>query len=375
MPRNSHVLIAVLIGSALWAVTVTPTFGQRRNKRRIAYTELANAPADFIWQGEYSGAIFEDSIWKKIGLQVNSQGDGSFAAVEYPGGLPGSGWTQRGRVKMSGRLKNDVVWLKGKTHGFVVEGDTAMVYGAGGRPLGQISKVQRVSPTMGQYPPDGATVLFDGRHTRHFKRGKMTFDGLLKEGTETKASFRDFTLHLEFRLPYMPYARGQGRGNSGVYLQGRYEVQILDSFALDGKHNECGGLYKFRKPDVNMCLPPLSWQTYDIDFTAARFEQGKKIRNARLTVWHNGVRIHDGVELKNKTGAGAKEGPKPRPTRLQKHGNPVRFRNICIVDRSQPITIPSPQVLYATPSRWKGGDYYPLQKLRGPRPPKASWLW
>jgi hypothetical protein len=142
----------------------------------------------------------------------------------------------------------------------------------------------------------------------------------------------DFRLHLEFRLPFMPYATGQGRGNSGVYIQRRYEVQILDSFGLEGVANECGGLYRQQPPDVNMCLPPLTWQTYDIWFTAARFDgEGNKTANARITVLHNGVPIHNDYEVVAKTGAGRPEAPEPMPILLQDHGNPVRFQNVWIV--------------------------------------------
>ena len=89
----------------------------------------------------------------------------------------------------------------------------------------------------------------------------------------TKQPVGDFCMHLEFRTPYKPHARGQGRGNSGVYIQRRYEVQVLDSFSLEGEANECGGLYRTKTPDVNMCLPPLSWQTYDIDFKKAELKK------------------------------------------------------------------------------------------------------
>jgi hypothetical protein len=141
-------------------------------------------------------------------------------------------------------------------------------------------------------------------------------------------------LHIEFMLPFMPKAQGQARGNSGVYLQGRYEVQVLDSFGLEGKDNECGGIYEVKAPDANMCYPPLVWQTYDIKFTAARFDAaGKKTANARMTVFHNGTKIHDNVEVPKATRAAPNaEGPEPGFLHLQDHGCPVRYRNIWILD-------------------------------------------
>jgi hypothetical protein len=132
----------------------------------------------------------------------------------------------------------------------------------------------------------------------------------------------------------MPTARDQGRGNSGVYIQSRYEVQVLDSFGLEGEDNECGGIYSIAKPAVNMCLPPLAWQTYDIDFTAARYdEQGNKTKNARVTIKHNGVVIHDNLELPHGTPGRNAEGPGPDALFLQDHGNPVAFRNIWAVEK------------------------------------------
>jgi hypothetical protein len=163
----------------------------------------------------------------------------------------------------------------------------------------------------------------------------MTEDGLLMQGATSHQKLMDHQLHLEFCLPYMPEARGQGRGNSGLYVCGRYEIQMLDSFGLDGKSNECGGLYKASEPLVNMCLPPLSWQTYDVDFTAPKFDaDGRKVANARITVKHNGVVIHDNVELPGPTpgGKGGAES-EPGPVFLQDHGNPVRYRNIWAVPK------------------------------------------
>lgn len=111
-------------------------------------------------------------------------------------------------------------------------------------------------------------------------------------------------------------------------------MQILDSFGLQGRDNECGGLYGVAAPAVNMCFPPLSWQTYDVDFTAAQWHEGKMVSRPRITVRHNGVLVHDDVELPHATTAApVREGPEKGPVFLQNHGNPVRFRNIWVVEK------------------------------------------
>jgi hypothetical protein len=140
---------------------------------------------------------------------------------------------------------------------------------------------------------------------------RLTDDGLVMEGMTTRQSFGDARWHIEFRLPYQPHDSGQDRGNSGAYVMGVYEVQMLDSFGLEGRDNECGGVYSVKPPAVNMCLPPLAWQTYDIDVTAPRFENGGKVKDARMTVRHNGVVIHDDIEVAKVTPGGVRgeEGP------------------------------------------------------------------
>ena len=111
------------------------------------------------------------------------------------------------------------------------------------------------------------------------------------------------------------------------------------SFGLEGRDNECGGVYSVKPPAVNMCLPPLAWQTYDIDVTAPRFEGGRKVKNARMTVRHNGVVIHDDIEIAKVTPGGVRgeEGP-TGPLFLQDHGNPVRYRSIWVLPRKPDVT-------------------------------------
>src|SRR5690606_15960093 len=107
-----------------------------------------------------------------------------------------------------------------------------------------LKKVHRRSSTLGLQPPSNAVVLFNGTSTEQFVGAKITEDGLLMEGPATRDPVGDFRLHLEFRLPFMPAARGQARSNSGVYIQRRYEVQILDSFGLEPQFNDCASLYR-----------------------------------------------------------------------------------------------------------------------------------
>ena len=292
------------------------------------FLDPASAGPDYADQGEYS------NDWG--GAQVIALGDGKFRLVIYKDGLPGAGWDGERNPGLEGKRDGDQIVFPPSENGFkhfLSKGVLRTVTPDGTEY--RMEKTQRKSPTLGAKPPSKAIVLFDGSNTDAWVNAHVDEKRkLIAAGTKTKQSFTNFTLHCEFLLPFKPAGRGQDRGNSGVYLQDRYEVQVLDSFGLKGENNECGGFYSQAKPSVNMCFPPLTWQTYDIDFTSAQFdESGKKIKPALATVKHNGVTIHDRYALKDKTGGGKAEGPSGGPIQLQGHGNPVFYRNIWIVER------------------------------------------
>lgn len=297
------------------------------------FTDAAKAGPDYAIQGEYQGKVGENE--QKVGAQVIALGDGKFHAVFYHGGLPGDGWSRdETKVEADGKTEGDQTKFEKDGKSAVIKGGKMSLIHEGGEVVGTLEKVERKSPTLGAKAPDGAKVLFaKAGDEANWNGGKVTDDGLLRVGSDTKEKFGDCTLHIEFRTPFQPKAGGQGRGNSGVYLNSMYELQVLDSFGLSGENNECGGFYSIKEPSVNMCYPPLAWQTYDIEFTAAKYEGDKKVKNARVTVKHNGVTIHDDLELPRGTPGRIGEGPGPAPLFFQDHGNPVVYRNVWIVEK------------------------------------------
>ena len=320
---------------ALILLTSACLFSTVQAAENPVYLDPAKSDADYPFQGEYAGELTLDGKASKVGIQVIALGGGTFQAVYHNGGLPGDGFDKSARERVPGKLEGDTVTFTGPKWLGKLKDKVLTVTDTANKELGQLKFILRVSPTMGAKPPEGAVVLFDGTNVDKWKPGaKMTEDHLLQQGANSIPTYQSCTLHVEFMLPYKPFARGQDRGNSGVYLQARFETQVLDSFGLEGKMNETGGIYSIKDPDLNMCFPPLTWQTYDTEYTAAEYKDGQKVKNAKMTVKLNGVEVQHEVELPHiTTSAPNKEGPEPGWLHLQDHGNPVRYRNIWFLEK------------------------------------------
>lgn len=353
--------IAIILVCVLF-LTLSANAGPEKDKMiQEARKALENAdPLMGDWQGSWSLDDGTDS--GSLVAQVIALGKGTYKAnfngefdffwpplFELAGRLEDSAAQFNGQPEINNRrIDVQSVIKDGKFTGkFKGRGDD------GREATGKFSmeKVIRLSPTLGAKPPTGAIVLFDGKNFDQWQpiRPRPGINSiqwkLLKNGAMevkprtssiiTKKKFTNVKLHIEFRTPFMPDARGQARGNSGVYLQGRYEVQILDSYGLEGLDNECGGIYKVARPRVNMCAPPTQWQTYDITFHASGVNDSSEKTGPRMTVLHNGVLIHNKVNVSKPTTAAPDSSRSgPGGIYLQDHGNPVQFRNIWAVELS-----------------------------------------
>ncbi len=325
---------------------------------RIDLEEVAS-DSDFSFQGEYAGSVKRDHDVEAetTGLQVVALGDARFRARLFRGGLPGEpGGPQEGEfgVSLEGTYRDGELVLAGGD-GIRLRYDDGRFASldAADRVPGHLEPVNRESPTQGLAPPDGAVVLFDGSDLEKWTdSARMDERGRLVEGATTADEYGDIRLHVEAKLGFMPNARDQRRANSGIYIQNRYEVQILDSFGLPPAPNGNASLYQVSAPSVNASYPPLSWQTYDVFFRAPRFDDaGEKTENARVTVFLNGVRVQDDVELEGGTGRGGLRREVARAELyLQSHTGPVRFRNVWLVEGE----VDPPDTPYLNPSRRNG---------------------
>lgn len=291
--------------------------------------------ADYSVQGEY-----RNGGPAAMGAQVVALGNGKFDLYLLEGGLPGDGWEPgNARYVLKGERQGDIIHFSNETRTLKASlSHQKLVFTDRAEKHQTLDRVERKSPTLGAKPPAGAVVLFDGGSAEGWDKGVVKDGHLQATNCTSKQQFRDYQLHVEFRTPYKPLARSQQRGNSGIYVNGRWETQVLDSFGLEGQDNECGGVYSLSKPLLNMCFPPLAWQTYDIEFTAATFDQeGRRLTWPRMTVRLNGVVVHEDLELKKDFTASAPLS-KPLdsaagPVFLQDHGNPVAYRNIWVLPK------------------------------------------
>jgi len=304
----------------------------------------------------YTGSGFVDGYWNQgatTTFTVNAEAAGPHdVTLRYGNGPDPFQGTKTLSLSVNGTDAGQVTlattgdwqtWAEDTVSVDLQAGSNTITYARGSGDSGNVN-LDRIAVTPGDGEPQRIT-LFDGDDLDAWEKtdgsaatwpvadGSMeSFGGDIR----TKQEFDDFTLHVEFLVPQLPPEQtGQQRGNSGVYLQERYEVQILDSYGdTTLSDDELGGIYSKRAPDSNAALPPGEWQTYDITFRAARYDaSGNKIANARATVVLNGTTIHDDVEIDGATGGGIGEGPLGGAIRLQDHGDPnanPRFRNIWI---------------------------------------------
>ncbi len=258
--------------------------------------------------------------------------------------------TQRYAIELHGHQEGPRVVFYGHSSSVWWEGgarDGVLTIRRGDEGYGGVFRLEKViqhSPTEGLKPPKGAVKVLPYEAGKKPDISAWTNDQWipLEDGSMqvkphsgssvTKQAFGDMLLHLEFNPPHMPTAQGQGRANSGLYLQQRYEVQILDSFGVLPGSGDCGGVYKVAAPRVNASLPPGQWQTYDIVFRAPRFDaKGAVTEPARLTLSHNGTLIHENLVLKQATPGGIGDSFAAKAGfLLQDHGNNIRFRNIWV---------------------------------------------
>lgn len=304
-------------------------------------TALAAPPLEEKVQGLYEGAVKDATGEQKFEARVVACGKETYKVFLREAAAKGN----VAKVELDGKTEGDAVRFSGKANGqewAASYADGTLKGTCGGQGSLAMKRIVRQPPTLGAKPPKGAVVLLDGASSTELTKQPLkggaeqpwkAVEGggieVPKGGMNSKRQFDgNFKLHVEFKIPFMPAARDQGRGNSGVYLPNGDEIQVLDSFGMTTyKGGGCGGLYAYKDPDTFdqfslASLPPLEWQTYDVEYRVEK-KDGKPVGKPRVTVYHNGIKIHDNARLERDVRAGG--------FHFQDHGNPVHYRNIWVL--------------------------------------------
>lgn len=297
---------------------------------------LGPADPDFKVQGEYTGAATgpDGGPEIKVGVQVIALGGGKFHAVAYHGGLPGDGWDGGNKFEVDGQRQDGVVVFPNDQGRGEIKNGVLRIHAPAGEVLAELAKVERKSPTLGDPLRQAPWCCSMARVGPSSTPARLRPRAIWPPGPPANANSEAASCTSSFSCRSCPRLAARTAAIAAATCKGGYEVQMLDSFGLTGENDECGGIYGVKSPDTNMAFPPLSWQTYDIDYTAARYENGKKVKNATITVMHNGVVVQKNVEVPNATRAApVPEGPEPGPLYLQEHGNAVCYRNVWLVEK------------------------------------------
>jgi type 1 glutamine amidotransferase len=303
-------------------------------------------PADVDkYTGEYTGKFVVDGKEGAGLAQIIAEGKGQYRAVLMRGLWKTAKDIKQIRIELTGKIGTDGnVPLEGNGWTGKLIGRKTLVAKADKGSFDGKWTVRK-SPTLCAKPPKGAVILLPfapGKAAELTEWANKSWTALPSGAMQvgrgsnfTVKKFGSINLHIEWRCPYEPDRRGQGRGNSGVYLQKRYEVQVLESFGLASKSNDAGSIYRVANTKINASLPPLQWQTYDIEFRAAVIgADGKAKTPPMMSVKHNGVQTHKDQVLPGKTTAAAASGLTPKDSlMLQDHGNKVEYRNVWVVEK------------------------------------------
>ncbi|MDQ8705086.1 DUF1080 domain-containing protein [Streptomyces sp. LHD-70] len=349
-------------GEQLWSTEAWYTLNAKPGPEEPVTTydaesaALSGGAAIDTEHGGYTGGGFVDGLGEqgaKVRFDVHVDKAGSYdVGLRYANGPYPEAGTKTLGVSVNGgeprrtRLPSTGEWNRWSTATERLDlrkGRNTITYAVGGGDTGHVNldalEVRRPGERIDLFSGGSISTAWqhtDGRSAEWPHTAERSMEVCCGD-LRTKQHFRDFRLHVEFRVPKLPDdVTGQDRGNSGVYLQERYEVQILDSYGVrELANNEAAAIYLKKAADRNMAKPPETWQTYDIKFRAARFDDdGKKTEDARITVVWNGEKVHDDVAVDGPTGAGAPESAAAGAIRLQDHGNKVRFRDVWV----EPLT-------------------------------------